>query len=478
MTTFSNRAILSFVVLFGFFARAATFKSPLLDHHAWRQADTASIARNFYRERFNILYPQIDGRGASATGYVETGLELFAFVVAAIAKAVSFHTEIGRLLSALLFLCSALLVWTFVKGRDGPRCAIVAAFLYAFGFPLALYIERAFMNEALLICLSLVCLVSAQRYLALGKRLALVSLIAASALVGMVKLPYLIVWAPIVGLFVEVDGARIWRRWELWLMVAIDLIAVAWWYFHAHQLGLATGLTFGMTDKLFDARLVLSPSFLSVLVMRLLKDVLGPVGMIGVACGVWFAVRERRWCDLFAVGGFTAYLVLVAKGNYVHDYYQLVFMPIAPSLAAFGLVRLSESIPVALHALRGGHLLVWAMGIAAAATFIRSASFHSWYDYSTSEIELCDTVRGLTLPTDRVVFVGNNDPKLLFCIDRRGWLFPSFEADESHLRSAWNAGANFAIVPDSVQDTGVRRFLADVGPPVLRRHDVEVFRLR
>jgi hypothetical protein len=37
--------------MFGFCARAATCKSPLLDHHAWRQADTASIARNFYRER-------------------------------------------------------------------------------------------------------------------------------------------------------------------------------------------------------------------------------------------------------------------------------------------------------------------------------------------------------------------------------------------------------------------------------------------
>src|SRR4051812_25007159 len=132
MLTLSQRTILAFVLVFGFFARAATYKSPLLDHHGWRQADTASIARNFHRERFNIAYPQIDQRGAAPAGYVETGFEVFAFAVAAIAAVAGFHPEIGRLLSALLFLCSASLVWTFVNRRDGPLCAIVAAFLYAF----------------------------------------------------------------------------------------------------------------------------------------------------------------------------------------------------------------------------------------------------------------------------------------------------------------------------------------------------------
>ena len=82
--------IVGFVLLFGFCARAATYKSPLLDHHAWRQSDTASIARNFYRDRLNVLYPQIDQRGSQEFGYVETGLELFAFIVALLAKLVGF----------------------------------------------------------------------------------------------------------------------------------------------------------------------------------------------------------------------------------------------------------------------------------------------------------------------------------------------------------------------------------------------------
>src|SRR5262245_37957991 len=161
-----SRAILCAIILFGFFARAATFKSPLLDHQAWRQADTASIARNFYRERFNILYPQVDQRGAQPTGNVETGLEVFAFTVGAIGKVAGFHPEIGRVLNALIFAAAAALVWSFVRLRDGSEGALIATFVYAFAFPLALFIDHAFMNEPLLICLSLACLVSAQRYLA------------------------------------------------------------------------------------------------------------------------------------------------------------------------------------------------------------------------------------------------------------------------------------------------------------------------
>ena len=43
---------------------------PIVGWHAWRQADTAAIARNFYRDGMNLLYPAIDWSGAGP-GYVE-----------------------------------------------------------------------------------------------------------------------------------------------------------------------------------------------------------------------------------------------------------------------------------------------------------------------------------------------------------------------------------------------------------------------
>ena len=461
------------MLLFGFCARAATYKSPLLDHHAWRQADTASIARNFYRDRLNILYPQIDQRGSQELGYVETGLELFAFVVALLAKLVGFTPEIGRLLSALLFICSCRMVWLFVSRRYGEECGIVAAFLYAFGFPLLLWAERSFMNEALLICLSIGALLLAQRYLELRRGRDLALLVLTTALVGAIKLPYLIVWAPIVGLFLEADGSRAWR-WPLGLMMLVNVIVAAAWYLHAHQLAAVTGLSFGMTDKLFDPDVVFSASFVRVIASRIFKDILGPVGVAGALAGLWYGVRERRWCEALGVAGFAAYLVLVAGGNYIHDYYQLALIPIAPSLVSFGLVRLVSKLAHSPERRRGA--LAVALGVAALSTFVRSASAHSWYEYPASDVELCRTIGGLSAPDDRVVVLGSSDPKLLFCIDRRGWLLPSAE-DDGALRTAWEAGARLVVVPKSLPDGSVRRFLAGNGSVVLSTMETDLVRL-
>jgi dolichyl-phosphate-mannose-protein mannosyltransferase len=466
--------VIGFVLLFGFFARAATYKAPLLDHHAWRQADTAAIARNFYREGLNPLYPQIDQRGDQPVGYVETGFELFALLVASLALLVGFTPEIGRLLSALLFVCSCLMVWRFVRYRYGEECGLVAAFLYAFGFPLMLWAERSFMNESLLVCLSIASLRSAQRYLERRRGRDLLWLILATSLVGAIKLPYLIVWAPIAGLFLEVDGSRAWRG-PLLVMMLANLVVAGAWYWHAHQLATVTGLSFGMTDKLFDPAVVFSISFPQVMVSRLSKDVFGPVGIVGAAAGLWYGLREKRWCELFGVLGFVAYLVLVAGGNYIHDYYQLAVMPVTPSLVSFGLVRLVDTFRSSSE--RRRHLLAAALGVAALATFVRSASAHSWYEYATADVELCRSIAAVSLPDERLVMLGTSDPKLLFCVDRRGWLLPA-PVDEQSLRRTWEAGGRLVVVPKSLPDgDGARRFLAEVGSTAVSTLDADVFRL-
>jgi hypothetical protein len=117
------------------------------------------------------------------------------------------------------------------------------------------------MNEPLLIFLSFVCLASAQAYLALPNWIVASILIVASALIGMIKVPYLIIWGPVFGLFIERCGRRARKQWLLYAMVTVDLLAASLWYWHAHRLGQMTGLSFGMLDKTFDPNLVLSAGF-------------------------------------------------------------------------------------------------------------------------------------------------------------------------------------------------------------------------
>jgi hypothetical protein len=453
----SRPVLLAFIVFFGFAARAATYRAPLLDHHAWRQADTAGVARSFVRERYNILYPQVDARGGRAEGYVETGLELFAFLVATVSLVAGFHYETGRLLATLCFVASSLLVWTFVRQRDGDRPALAAAFLYAFGFPLALFIERAFMNEALLICLSLAALAATQRYLVRGGRLALGSMAVATTLVAMVKLPYLIVWAPMAGLVLEHDGQRAVRRWELWGILGLNGVAAWAWYSHAQSLGAATGLSFGLTDKLFDPATVFSLDYPALILHRLAKDILGPIGLVGVAVGTLVGLRRGRWCEVFGVAGFVVYLVVVSEGNVPHDYYQLAIMPVAPLVVTLGLVATSDWLG---RGRRGrDRVMATLLLLAALSTLVRSVSAHSWYEIDPDAAELCRAVAELTESDERLIVVGDNNPWLLFCADRRGWLVSGGESGPAKIVEAWQEGAAWAVVLRTAVEPDAKRFL-------------------
>jgi hypothetical protein len=118
------------------------------------------------------------------------------------------------------------------------------------------------------------------------------------------------------------------------------------------------------------------------------------------------------------------------------------------------------------------------LAFAALTTFARSVSFHSWYDYSSSEVDLCAQTRRLEPQRELVVSVGDEDPRFLFCIDRKGWLLPAYLVDDAHLRTAWQGGAKIAIAPHSLANPDASRFLAETGTLAIHGQDADIYRLR
>lgn len=195
-----------------------------------------------------------------------------------------------------------------------------------------------------------------------------------------------------------------------------------------------------------------------------------------MAVGPWVAVRDRRWCEVLGVLGFGAYLVLVAKGNLHHDYYQLPLMPIATVLAAVGLVHLSDVLGRGLPE-RRDRLLAAALGLAVVASFVRVASAHSWYEFSNEDLAACASIQSMSDAGDRVVIIGSGSPALLFCIDRKGWLLGAHEADEARIREIWHEGARFAVLLHSFDASNVQKLLADNGRLMLNMPALEMYRL-
>jgi Dolichyl-phosphate-mannose-protein mannosyltransferase len=449
MTAAQRTICLLAIVTFGFIGRAATSGAPIFDHHSWRQADTAMIARNFAESRLNPLYPQVDHRGALPVGYVATGFELQAWLVALISKATGFAPQIGRLLSALWFVGSVLLVFVLTRSRYGDGPALAAAFVYSFGFPLVLFVERAFLNEALLLCLSFMVLVAANKRTRGAGSPWLLLASAGMACIGAVKPTFLIVAAGVFALYVERDGRRGLLCVEPYVIVACGVLAAGLWLTWASNLGRSTGLTFGLTDKLFDAAVLADHGYWIKVTRRLVKDLFGPVGIIAATLGLIAAWRARRLMEIALVLGGIAYLIIVTPGNYHHDYYQIPLVTGVTILCGVGLTLGLDRL--AWFQARTPRMQLTVRAIAfwllPMTTLIRSVSPHNWYEVDIDRVAFCNELRPALRRDDLVAFFGQQSPDLMFCTGCRGWLIQPGAGLNERLATALRDGATIVVAP-------------------------------
>jgi hypothetical protein len=300
-------------------------------------------------------------------------------------------------------------------------------------------------------------------------------LVLVTSTIAAVKVPYLIIWLPIVGLFVEKYGSRTAGRWELLAVAVANLTVAALWYTHADRLGAQTGLSFGLTDKLFDADLVFSLRFPAQIFERLFRDVFGPIALAATAVGFVIAVTSRRWFEVGGIAAFVIYLVVVAVGNYEHDYYQLAIMPVAPSLAAVGMDWMVDRLTASSQTRRDLTLAVF-LALAAGSTFIRLVSGNSWLEYSAADVEFCRAIQEVSRPEERIVFVNEGNPQIMVCADRKGWLLDN--ASMGMVEEAIAAGGHVAVLPREFGDESIRTLLASQGRVVTSSAKYDVFRIR
>ena len=93
--------------------------------NSWREADDAAIARNFYREGMNILYPRIDWRG-NGPGYAEMEFPILSWTMAAGYSVVGVRPELGRVIA---YVASIVGLVAFLAVAAGllPRVGVAAA---------------------------------------------------------------------------------------------------------------------------------------------------------------------------------------------------------------------------------------------------------------------------------------------------------------------------------------------------------------
>jgi hypothetical protein len=441
---------------------------PILDHPGWRQGDTASIARNFARLRYDIMYPQTTYNGAPPH-YVELELQIVPFLAATLYKAFGVHPVFGRLISiafstATVFVLALFGRWLF----DSELAGLGAALLYAV-VPGSVYYGRTFTPDTAMVFFLSAALYAAARFLAEDDRMEprrLGRVTALFTLAYLAKPVSVLALVPLCGMLWERRRSGRPVRPSAAAVLIVAPLVVLWLYDRRvasyAEWHWASGITSLHVLPALRAAFASLPAFgakvaafrtaLGMLRDTMLGSAAFALAILSFVALPWIGARSKAllWGWL---GGGLAYTFVVVTVERV-DYYLYPLLPLcalaigaAAAAAIRGILR-SDAAPAARYALVAlfplAALAIALQGIAIAAPY---------YRYSKSAYRNAVAL-DRTLPPGTLIVLGHYGPDVQYYIDRFGWeedplLWTPFD-EESAIRK----GARYFI---SVEDNRLRR---------------------
>lgn len=453
--------VLFFILLFGLALRLQYLDLPMAEAHRWRSITNADIARNFAERSMNIFYPQVNWGGAEHP-FVGMEFPLLHWLLAVCYKVFGVHEVLGRLLNIAFSLGTIWAVFALGARLFGIAAGRAAAFLMAFS-PTAVFFGRILISDTPMVFFSVVAVLAWVIYLEAGTTRAAVIAVVLTSLALLVKIPAILILAPIAWAAWEAKRWGALRDPKLTLGLASILAITFGWYWHADQLfhysglgqaiwhasgsydpsiagsaGSFTGISHWSTlNHLRDA------TFYQEMAARLWGLHLTPVGLILAVFALltMWRVPKRHILDVW-LAGVVLFILASAEGNRNHEFHQLPLLP--PAALFFGLAAAPAFDGRWLRSFGNGQLAVVRAGVAIALSGWLSFHYSGVISrlFRPDGLELVPIAAGPTIahavaPDSLVVTVeyekfGNNSPILLYWAHRRGWSF-DFESITPHV---------------------------------------------
>ncbi len=325
----------------GLIVRLKDLSAPLADWHSFRQADTASVAREYVKHGIDLLHPKyhdlsnIQSGRDNPEGYRMVEFPLISGLVALIYRTFNPGLELHlvyRLVNILLSLVSALFLFAIIKKVASPTMGLLAALVFLF-LPFNIFYSRTILPEVALITFSLAGVFTALNYVDRPNpiRFILAFIMLATGL--LVKPVAVFFYLPIVGYALDTRGIKSILNWRLLLLAVASCLPLYWWrqWIQAYPSGIPDSIWLlnGNHIRLKGAW------FYWLFADRLGRLILGYWGTVFVALGLM--VRKSSSLISWWVTGALLYLIIFASGNVQHDYYQIPLIPILSVLIAYGI---------------------------------------------------------------------------------------------------------------------------------------------
>ncbi len=407
----------------------------MLDHPGWRQGDTAAIARNFDRLRFDIMYPQTMYDGPPPN-YVELELQIVPFAAASLYKLAGTHEIFGRLITLTFSLATVLLVAYFGRWIFGSALVgLTAAFFYAI-FPGSIYYGRTFMPDCAMVFFLTAALYAAATHLVEDEKLSPRAIAGTTALLTLAYLAKpvaALAVAPLLGMIGERARAhRATSPIAAGIMLVLPLLVLAlydWRIASYAEWHWASGITRLHVLPALRASLTNASGFLTKLtdfriVLGMLRDTM--VGRISFAIAIlaflalpWIAARSKALLWGWLIGSIVYVYVVVTVERV--DYYLYPLLPLCALVTGALIARFVARVGSADVAAAGRYALISLAALAGiAALLLDRGSVAAYYHYN-KEAYRNAVALDRTLPRGALVVIGHYGPDVQYYIDRFGW---------------------------------------------------------
>lgn len=423
----STGRLLFILVLATLLPRLYRIDNPAADWHAFRQADTASVTREYLKNGLDLLHPRYQDLSNIQSGLDNLeGWRMVEFPLvnglgALLTQALPLWDVVlaSRWLSVIFSIGTTLSLYYLVKRISGPAVAFLSGLSFAL-LPFAIFYGRAVLPEPAMLFFSTASLWLFGRYL--DNKQKWLSFLTSALFLALALLlkPFVAFLAPVyLTLAWQKFGKKLVWHWELGLFVAAAFAPLIWWREWIAQF--PSGIP--ANDWLFNSNQIrLRPAWWRWLFYeRLTLLILGVWGWLLVVANLNQFKKKRAELAIYGSWGvgLMIYLIVIATGNVQHDYYQVIALPLVAALLGRGAWLFYQFWRKKLGANSAQ--------LATSMIFVLTLIF-SWQKVSGyfninhwEYIEAGQVVDQLTPPDAKVIAPAFGDTIFLFQTNRTGW---------------------------------------------------------
>lgn len=453
------------ILLLGFILRLYRFDNPVADWHSWRQVDTSSVSRIYVEEGINLLEPRYHDLSNVPSGLENPqGYRFVEFPIYNAAQAALFSyigvislEQWGRMLTIIASILTITFLFLLLRRYTDDKVALFGAFLYAV-IPFNVYFGRVILPDPWMVASIMGGIYFFDLWLEHYKSkkrifpitFFLLSLVF-TAMAFLFKPFALFFVLPMAATAYISFGKRMFINWKLWLFAIISILPLLAWRIWIQQY--PEGIP--VSDWLFNGGGIRFKGafFYWIFEKRIGELILTFWGSALLVIGVLinsnsekvFGFRKGQmllfWSFLVSS---LAYLVIIARGNVQHDYYQILIVSTLVMFASLG-VKLFLDPPheIIKKYISYPTLIVIVLFIFAFGWY----GVRDFFNINRGSIILAGQAVDDLTPKDSLVIANyEGDTTFLYQTGRRGWASYTHE-----LPKMVEMGAEYLVIADPTE---------------------------